>query len=101
MTEQTFKMVTIISEGVLTETLIELVKSKGAKGFTITDVRGEGSVHRQSGEVPEFKAKIEILCSPGIATSIMTEISQVYFDDYSIITFSTDVSVLRPEKFSK
>lgn len=37
------KLVTIIAEGFLEEKLVRDIKRLGAKGYTITDARGEGS----------------------------------------------------------
>jgi nitrogen regulatory protein P-II 2 len=101
MTQEKFKILTIIAENVLESKLIELSKSLGAKGFTLTEVRGEGSVHRQSGEMPEQKVKIEILCSADLASEILKHVSQRFFNDYSIIAYTADADVLRPSKFRK
>lgn len=93
------KLVTIICEPVLSSTLILLAQDEGASGFTLTEVRGEGSGNKSAGEVPDSKMKIEILASSDLAKKIIARIAETYFDDYSLITYSTDVSVLRPEKF--
>jgi nitrogen regulatory protein PII len=99
MSQQKSKLVTIIYEPVLNSNLIDLIQSLGAKGFTLTEVRGEGSANRHSGEIPDSKIKLEIICSAEIASKIMNQIAETYFADYSLITYSTDISVLRPEKF--
>ena len=93
------KLLTVICEPVLTQKLIELIRDIGATGFTLTEVRGEGSSHRQSGEVPDSKVKIEILATNDLATKLMREIATQYFEDYSLITYSIDAQAIRADKF--
>jgi nitrogen regulatory protein PII len=93
------KLVTIISETVLASSLIALTKSLGASGFTVTDVRGEGSAKKHGGEVPDAKVKIEIVADVPLAERIMTETARVFFENYSMIVYASDIEVIRPEKF--
>lgn len=37
------KLVTIVAEAILEKRLLEEVRRQGAKGYTLTDARGEGS----------------------------------------------------------
>jgi nitrogen regulatory protein PII len=99
VTTKSFRLVTIICEPVLSSAIIELIKTVGASGFTVTDVRGEGSGEKSSGEVPEQKLKIEVVADATLANKIMGEISTVYFENYSIIVYSSEISILRPNKF--
>ena len=71
----------------------------GASGFTTTEVQGEGSADRQSGEVPDLKVKIEFLAETALALKLMDKIAEEYFKNYSIITYLTDAQVIRREKF--
>lgn len=99
MNTKTFKLVTIICEPILVSKLTTLIQDLGASGFTITEVRGEGSSHRNAGEIPDEKIKIEIVVLSDLATSITSKIAATYFQDYSVIVYSTDISVIRPGKF--
>jgi nitrogen regulatory protein PII len=99
MTTKAFRIVTIICEPVLSSAIIELIKLVGASGFTLTDVRGEGSGEKSSGEVPEEKLKIEVVADVTLASKITEEIATVYFENYSIIVYSSEISILRPNKF--
>ena len=94
-----FKLITIICEPILSTSLIELTKRLGASGFTITEVRGEGSGKKQSGEIPDEKIKIEIVVEPKIALKIMSEVARDFFANYSLIIYSSDINVLRKDKF--
>ena len=99
MTLQKFELVTIICESVLEGSIIELTRSLGATGFTVADVRGEGSGEKRAGEVPDNKVKIEIVAQVSLAKSIMAEVARIYFKNYSIIAYSTEIQVIRQDKF--
>lgn len=93
------KLVTIISEPVLSSRLVATIRSLGAKGFTMSDVQGEGSGAKSSGEVPNQKLKIEVVAEDDLAQKIMQEISKKYFENYSLIVYASDIQVIRKEKF--
>lgn len=80
-------------------TLLTKIRALGASGFTISDVRGEGSGERNSGEVPENKIKIEVVTDFELSEKIMNHIAKEYFDNYSLIVFASDIQVIRREKF--
>ena len=99
MAQLKFKLVTIICEPVLSKSLIAMIRLRGASGFTITDVRGEGSGEKSSGEVPDEKVKIEVIADADRGNEIMAEIAKNYFANYSLIVYSSDIQVIRHEKF--
>ena len=94
-----FKLVTVICEPVLATSLIAIVRALGASGFTVTDVRGEGSGEKSSGEVPNEKVKIEVIADRELANKIMERIAKDYFENYSLIVYAGDIHVIRPNKF--
>jgi len=93
------KLLTIICEPVLATQILALSEELGATGFTVTDVKGHGSGGKNSGEIPDLKVKIEIVTDPEMAHKLMAALAETYFENYSVITYTTDTSVLRPEKF--
>lgn len=95
-----FKLITIIFEPVLSSQIIHLCNKMGATGFTSSEVKGQGSGEKSSGEIPDLKMKIEIIINPSAATELMKALATTYFENYSLITYSSDVSVMRPEKFN-
>ena len=99
MTLQQFELVTIICESVLEGSIVELTQTLGASGFTVADVRGEGSGEKRAGEVPENKVKIEVVSSAALAKKIMAEVARIYFPNYSIIIYSAAINVIRQDKF--
>ncbi|MBC7742000.1 MAG: transcriptional regulator [Bdellovibrionaceae bacterium] len=94
-----FKLVTIICEPVLSSRILALSHELGATGFTMTEVRGQGNGEKSSGEIPDSKIKIEIVMAPDVAVHLMNLMSETYFENYSIITYLAEISVLRSEKF--
>ena len=99
MANLNFKLVTIISEPVLSNSLVTTIRSLGATGFTISDVHGEGSGEKSSGEVPNEKVKMEVVADAELAKKIMGEIAKNYFSNYSLIVYAADIQVIRHEKF--
>ena len=99
MTSRPFRLVTIISEPVVSKDIVLLAKKLGASGFTCSEVRGEGSGDKSSGEVPDQKVKIEIVADSTLAEKLMSDVSAHYFKNYSIIVYSSEIQVLRPQKF--
>lgn len=99
MTDLNFKLVTVICEPVLSKSLVTAIRALGATGFTISDVRGEGSGEKRSGEVPNEKVKIEVVADADLAKEIMSAVAKNYFANYSLIVYATDIAVIRQEKF--
>ena len=94
-----FKLITIICEPVLKSIVLNLARENGATGFTVTEVTGEGNGENNSGEHLETKLKIEIIAAPALASKLSQAVADRFFGHYSLITYSLDISVLRPEKF--
>jgi len=99
MTTQQIELVTVICESVLESSIIELARSLGASGFTVTDVRGEGSGEKRAGELPDSKIKVEVVADSTLAKSLMAETARLYFPNYSIIIYSASINVIRQDKF--
>lgn len=93
------KLVTIITEGLLKEQIVALLKEHGSTGYTAVRADGEGSrgVHASHWEGPNMK--IQSITTPEVADTIMEGISEKYFDHYAVVAWLSDISVLRGEKF--
>lgn len=94
-----FKLVTVVCEPVLSSSVLKISQDLGATGFTMTEVRGQGNGEKSSGEVPDVKSKIEIIADPDLALKITKSLAERFFENYSLITYLLDISILRPEKF--
>ena len=43
--------------------------------------------------------RLEVVCETALAEAIATAVREAYFDDYAMILFIGEVSVLRSDKF--
>lgn len=91
-------LVTIVAERILRDRLVERIRELGSRGFTLTDVTGEGSrgVHAHEWEGPSVK--IETLVPPEIAERIVAAVAR-YFEHHAVIVFTSTVQVVRRQKF--
>lgn len=94
------KLVTIIAEGFLEEKLVRDVKKLGAKGYTITAARGEGSRGVRASEWEGSNIRLETIVSPTVAEKILSRLAEVYFENYAVIAFVENVEVVRGEKYT-
>ena len=96
----TRKLLTIVSEAALEDTLVRDIENLGARGYTITDARGKGSRGmRDASWAPHANIRLEVLCDTATAHVICMALSERYYDNYSMVMYVGEVDVLRPEKF--
>lgn len=97
------KLLTVVTEAALESALIrDFEKSLGAPGYTITDARGKGRRGaRSSAWETNGNIRIEIVCDAALAQTISEHLQARYYANYAMILFSSDVTVLRPEKFQR
>ncbi len=94
------KLLTIVAEAALESHLVRDLEQLGAKGYTISDARGKGRHGvRSSAWDASSNIRIEVVCEPDLADVIAGHLQAHYYDDYAMITYLTDVAVLRPDKF--
>ncbi|MEM0895386.1 MAG: transcriptional regulator [Verrucomicrobiota bacterium] len=95
----TVTKLTLISERVLRDEMIELVKRHGATGYTLTLVEGEGSRGVRASDWSGRNVRIEALVADPVADAILEELNDRYFEDYAVIAWLSEVKVLRGGKF--
>jgi len=95
------KKVTIIGERLLKEGLLEILKSHGSTGHTMTACEGEGSRGIHASDWEGRNVQIETIVSEETAESILQAVSDRYMKNYAIIAYLSDVTVVRKGKFSK
>ncbi len=93
------KRITVVAEPVLEDRLTADLRRLGATGFTVCDVRGEGSRGMRASELPGAGVKIETLVSPAVADRILERVATHYFPHYAVIAWVTDVAVVRGDKY--
>jgi len=95
------KLMTIICESVVEAELTDAVSKLGATGYTVTDARGRGTHGVRDGSWPEnANIRIEVLCDEDTASRILDLLVEIYYTNYTLVTFVSDVGVVRPNKFS-
>jgi nitrogen regulatory protein P-II 2 len=95
----TLKLVTIIAEAVLEPRLLEEIQRLGATGYTLTEVRGEGSRGIRATEFEGKNLRIEVLVAEQTADRILRHLAEEYFPLYAVVAFVADVQVVRGEKY--
>jgi nitrogen regulatory protein P-II 2 len=95
----TLRKVTVVCERLLRPEILKLLKNHGATGWTIALVEGEGSRGNRSSDFEGRNSQIDTIVSPETADAIMADIAENYFADWAIITYASDVEVLRGEKY--
>ncbi len=94
------KLVTIIIESPLENMIIKDLKNFGVSGYTITDVRGEGARGKRKGDWDQNRTIcFTIICRSEQAHAILDHLAKVYFEDYAIVAYLSDVEVHRGNKF--
>lgn len=93
------KRVTIIAEALLEERLVRDIKRLGARGHTITEVRGEGSRGVRASEWEGHNVKLESIVSPDVADRVLEYLAATYFPHFAVIAYVEDVAVVRGEKY--
>jgi nitrogen regulatory protein P-II 2 len=93
------KLVTVIAEAYLESRLLEEIKALGAKGYSMSEVRGEGSRGVRASEWEGRNVKIETLVSADLADLILQHVAANYFPNFAVVAFLTDVRAVRGEKY--
>ena len=99
MNTVSLKLVTVIAERILKDRLTQAIRTMGAKGFTLTDVSGEGSRGVRASEWEGHNLKIETVVSTQVANTIVAHISEHYFQHHAVIVYTQDVQVVRGDKY--
>ena len=94
------KLLTVVTEAALEDTLVREIEALGARGYTITDARGKGEHGKRDATwAPHANIRLEVLCGADTALAICAALRERYSDNYSMVMYVGDVDVLRPEKF--
>ncbi len=93
------KLVTIVAESLLEKRLVEEIKRLGAKGYTITPARGEGSRGIRSVDWEGQNIRLETIVSEEVALRILEKLQESYFPHYAVIAYVENVWVVRGEKY--
>ena len=94
------KLVTIVSEAILEERVVELLFEAGGHGYTAFHVRGSGNQGARSADISETSnVQIQAIVKASVAEKLLTRLQEELFKDYAMVAYESDVRVLRPNKF--
>jgi len=99
MNLKTLKLVSVITEAVISDKLIREIVSLGATGYTATAAEGQGSRGVRASEWEGKNMKIEVLASEAVAEKILALLAEHYFENYAVVAYVQNVGVVRGDKY--
>jgi len=93
------RKVTIVAEALLEERLLRAIRERGARGFTLAEVRGEGSRGVRASDWEGKNVRIETLVPAEAAERILAHVAEAYFPHFAVVAWVEDVEVVRGEKY--
>jgi len=94
------KLLTIITLEVLEERLVDIVRKRGASGYTIVKAKGAGSSGEVSGELDiDTSIKFHVIVPQGRMSGMLDDVEDLLREGHHATVFVSDVAVLGPEKF--
>ena len=87
-------LLTIISESVLRDRIVKLLKTHGASGYTINEAQGESQHGRRIGDIPGYNTNVEIKTI--VSLEVSDDIFEVlqYKSNHALIAFRQNVEAL-------
>ncbi len=94
MSAQPMLLLTILTEAVLEDTIIDELLALGAKGYTISEARGSGTHGLRSGKwTVSSNIRIEVVGDPALCARIVERLQAEYERDYGLLMFTTQVEL--------
>jgi len=93
-------LLTIVCEKLVAPHLIADLERLGVPGWTATPAHGAGhsGLHEGSWE-NDANQRIEVVCGAELARTLSDHLLANWYDNYRVVCWLTDVSVLRPQRF--
>lgn len=92
-------LLTIVTESILKERLINDLKIAGVTGWTMTAAQGEGPRNRRVSEVEGGNIRVEILADPLTVERVWTMLKDSYFSNYAVAAWQSKVQVSRADRY--
>ena len=94
------KLLTIVTMDTLEDTLAEMVRRRGASGYTIVEARGAGSSGQVSGELDvDTSIKFHVIVPAGRMSGMLDDLEELLRAGNHITAFVSDVAVLGSENY--
>ncbi len=93
-------LLTIVTESVIENALLDDLDGLGMRGYTVSDARGRGNRGLRDADWDETaNIRIEILCTRSLAERLLAHLQARYYANYAMVAWLNEVEILRPEKF--
>lgn len=99
MKMRTMKRITVVTEALVADQIINDFLRLGATGYSTMAVEGKGSRGVRASEWEGRNVKIESIVNESVASRILACLADNYFKNYAIIAYCHDVEVIRGEKY--
>lgn len=91
-------LITIISEAVLRDRIVKLLKNQGVTGYTLNQVQGEGGHGRRMGDMADIigyntNVEIKTIVPPEAADDIFSALTELR-NGHALIVYRHDVQAL-------
>jgi nitrogen regulatory protein P-II 2 len=93
------QLLTIVAEAVVENRIVEDIKACGAKGYSLSHVRGEGATGNRSLDLTGPSVRLETVVTDEVADAIFEMLAGRYFDRYAVVVWKNPVEVARPQRF--
>jgi hypothetical protein len=94
MNAQPMQLLTILTEAVLEDTLIDEIMELGAKGYTISEARGRGTHGVRTGKwAAGGNIRIEVVGDAALCRRIVERLHSQYERDYGLLMFTCAVEL--------
>lgn len=101
MQTKIMKRITVVSEALIADRIIQDFLSLGASGYTSTAAEGKGSRGVRASEWEGRNVKIETIVDMNVADAILECLATKYFKNFAVIAYAHDVEVVRGDKYRK
>ena len=94
MTAQPMTLLTIVTEAVLEDTLIDEITTLGAKGYTIVEARGRGTHGTRAGRWTQGgNIRIEVVGNAVLCGRIIERLQFAYERDYGLLMYTAPIDL--------
>lgn len=100
MDGSTRTLVTVVAESAMEALLVRELVALGIRGFTIHDARGFGEGGARPADWEQSRnVSFQIVCTEREAEAIVGRLRDGYWNDWSVVCWTSPVTVFRTEKF--
>mgnify|MGYP003346894147 FL=1 len=93
-------LITIVAEHVLESRLVHDLQQCGARGWTVTEARGQGPKARRVSDLEGGNIRIEAIVTTAVAEDMLTVLVRDYFPHYAVTAWLSAARVARADRLT-